>query len=805
MYIDPEAARSEPNTRHIGKCECKLHLGFNSLTTSSEVPNEDPLIQKLQGVPLKFQPANGEEAHDDNIMTILQREISRNYLAGAEDHVISLPPDPQPEIKRVKSTNHYQTHYRGVYNNDPAKQDTKTLNSKRAEDYVHILFTKSLENWKPKQPAFIIMNYKTESYFLYVRTQGLENREEKAKISSRDIRLRPLDELEICYIDALGLNLHEASQYYSPAVQLFMSTDPARAKNLVRKLLKLMNERCGWETIQDEAEKEKYYTEDLGVDSSDLSQFSSLVHLILSKDRSQQDFSNVSYYAKDFLANLVNLDNREWVKILAQMESAEEVKNLTRSLFYQTVVEDSSLEMDTLIVLPASRLIIDIEVKSADNDTKNVDSKLKEASRQTGRRNRLLGLMHADILSSDWSYVRAIALPLVPSLEEWEKIQSLEKNQKIKSSSGVMGCHNCRQFILDQTLLDSPGDWLAWVTKHGRQEYQALFKEAPAKDWPEGRPPPGGLAPASNTIEAGAQPMPEDPSTDSLGEDRQYYNLLGRILGFLSIANCTPPFSRVPAHQRKEGNRMLNEEAVTGQSRGVTSEYPSQDDVKSMQGGKGKKGSGAYLGSVRSVIMWNKEQAAVLQRDELKLIFDADFGCGKTLLLKSKALHLAVKYKSCEEKVDIVFVSVSAAISQRYDEVWREEKVIELANKQEFEGTGVKALSLRDVLKLYEKVHGKGKADRKQKKFRMLERLLNFLVEKMYPRAHIFIDEIPVIWGEAYHGITIKGNPDVYTWMAFRPALLNSSFPKRGAAAAGMKNLEKVRSSRDYLFYSLFC
>jgi hypothetical protein len=50
-----------------------------------------------------------------------------------------------------------------------------------------------------------------------------------------------------------------------------------------------------------------------------------------------------------------------------------------------------------------------------------------------------------------------------------------------------------------------------------------------------------------------------------------------------------------------------------------------------------------------------------------KVILDADFGCGKTLLLKSFALYLAASLKEKKEKgaaTQVFFVSLSAAPSQ---------------------------------------------------------------------------------------------------------------------------------------------
>jgi hypothetical protein len=285
-------------------------------------------------------------------------------------------------------------------------------------------------------------------------------------------------------------------------------------------------------------------------------------------------------------------------------------------------------------------------VKSADNLTKNIHQKLKEAASQTARRNKLLGSLHNDILLSDWSYVRVLSLPMLFSYEIWEKEQSPQ----------LIVCGNCRQFILDRNQLNHLGGWLRWLQKQTQQV--------------------------------------------NIKVDDEYRNLLTRIIGFLLVSDCEPPFSKfhkLPLCERMQESRALNEEAVsgkTGSGAGVTSEYPGRADVDvfkesaeeghSVQQNVTKKGKAvkqskkdkkkiwpSHLGSLRTVVLWNRSQVSVLLSGKKKLILDADFGCGKTLLLKSFALHLAKSWEgqpcseyAFDEKVNIVFLSVSAARTQ---------------------------------------------------------------------------------------------------------------------------------------------
>ena len=288
----------------------------------------------------------------------------------------------------------------------------------------------------------------------------------------------------------------------------------------------------------------------------------------------------------------------------------------------------------------------DIEVKSADHATKNVHQKIKEAANQTKRRNELLGKLHADILLSDWTYVRALALPMLSSWETWEK----------EKSPQLLICRNCRNFILDQARLNDLAGWLNWLMNQRPHNFPV------------------------NT---------------------QYSNLLTRIIGFLLISDCEPPISKIHKlhrEKRMQQIRKLNDEAVVGKKtvgEGVTSEQPQRDDISIFEeivfekknsamampyqnsnnnvslDKKKRNEKPSHLGSLRTVVLWNKAQVSTLLSGRKKVILDADFGCGKTLLLKSCALHLqnslreqCSQYDPFNECADIVFVSLSSARTQ---------------------------------------------------------------------------------------------------------------------------------------------
>jgi hypothetical protein len=144
--------------------------------------------------------------------------------------------------------------------------------------------------------------------------------------------------------------------------------------------------------------------------------------------------------------------------------------------------------------------------------------------------------------------------------------------------------------------------------------------------------------------------------------------------------------------------RKLNDEAVVGKKtvgEGVTSEQPQRDDISIFEeivfeeknlamampyqnssnnvplDKKKRNEKPSHLGSLRTVVLWNKAQVSTLLSGRKKVILDADFGCGKTLLLKSCALHLQnslreqrSQYDTFNESTDIVFVSLSSARTQ---------------------------------------------------------------------------------------------------------------------------------------------
>jgi hypothetical protein len=250
---------------------------------------------------------------------------------------------------------------------------------------------------------------------------------------------------------------------------------------------------------------------------------------------------------------------------------------------------------------------LDFEVKGAEDTTKNVQQKLKEASSQMAKRNQVLKQFHGDILDSKWSYVRVLVLPLIAYWEDWES-QS--------HTSRLQVCDYCRHFILDVSKQNDLHAWLQTLT-------------ARQNDFPV---------------------------------DHQYENLRIRILGFLLVAESESPMTSLPLEQREQMSRELNEKAMVGRLFGLTSEHPIPNDRALIKRNLSTafRENKLYLSGIQTIINWNSDNIELLGREK-RLIMDSDFGCGKTLLLVAGALRL------CETRKDVIFISTAAARTQ----VWK--------------------------------------------------------------------------------------------------------------------------------------
>jgi hypothetical protein len=180
-------------------------------------------------------------------------------------------------------------------------------------------------NFLQVQPAFIISNYKTESFLSEIKKRGLAIRKEKAEAAGKDYRLMPLSEEELKCAEILGLNSADVSQY----------------ENQVFQFIK---------TFLETSEKPGEHFEEL---------LNKLPHV----EKPQTGTKRLPF-EKSIAGTLKNLQENQrhvLLKIIKEMTWAmdsTDLKNLTQSLLYDIVVADSSLEFDTFILLPRCRLII---------------------------------------------------------------------------------------------------------------------------------------------------------------------------------------------------------------------------------------------------------------------------------------------------------------------------------------------------------------------------------------------------------------------------------------------------------------
>jgi hypothetical protein len=252
----------------------------------------------------------------------------------------------------------------------------------------------------------------------------------------------------------------------------------------------------------------------------------------------------------------------------------------------------------------------DIEVKSCKEISPSV---IKAAAKQSSKRKEKFMKQHQDILSSDWTFVSAVATPMSTYPEK------------------RTNCNYCRRFILDQGTLSSTEKLQQWL--------DMVTSLAPRQDFEV---------------------------------HHEYRNLLTRIIGFLLISPSLPDLHKnIIKHHKPGRNQMIDEqnyEAIVGPLPVDRSsvEHPFMEDVTAMEAlsqedlshadakkEKRKNKVRTHLGSVQTAIIWNKQQLDVLQGDTKKVVFTSDFGTGKTLLLKTKALALANKLRKQKEKEQV--------------------------------------------------------------------------------------------------------------------------------------------------------
>ena len=71
--------------------------------------------------------------------------------------------------------------------------------------------------------------------------------------------------------------------------------------------------------------------------------------------------------------------------------------------------------------------------------------------------------------------------------------------------------------------------------------------------------------------------------------------------------------------------------------------------------------SAGYLGCINTQFLWTTEQNQLMLLHERKVLLEAGFGHGKTLILKSKAMQVVRNLREKGDRAKVFFVSFGAA------------------------------------------------------------------------------------------------------------------------------------------------
>ena len=111
------------------------------------------------------------------------------------------------------------------------------------------------------------------------------------------------------------------------------------------------------------------------------------------------------------------------------------------------------MEWDSLVIIPESKIIINIEVKSG-----NGWNPLKKAARQTSKHLSIFKTIFKALLSTEWSFVKAVCTPILETAE----------NKK--------PCDDCKQFILQQVGFLDMKPWIQSLMEPTRKYTEDNYK-----------------------------------------------------------------------------------------------------------------------------------------------------------------------------------------------------------------------------------------------------------------------------------------------------------------------------------------
>ncbi len=135
----------------------------------------------------------------------------------------------------------------------------------------------------------------------------------------------------------------------------------------------------------------------------------------------------------------------------------DKLESFYRYQWFHFNVQDSSMEWDTLVVLPQFKLIINIEVKSGQIQA------LKKASRQTVDHLKFFKKMFGAVLSEEWRFLKGACTP------------------NLKLENGDSPCEYCRMYVVSDKDIADMEVWINTIIKNlekfGKEKYETEFKD----------------------------------------------------------------------------------------------------------------------------------------------------------------------------------------------------------------------------------------------------------------------------------------------------------------------------------------
>ena len=269
----------------------------------------------------------------------------------------------------------------------------------------------------------------------------------------------------------------------------------------------------------------------------------------------------------------------------------------------------ANFEIDTVLVIPKYKLIVDIEVKYS-------NSKLKKASNQTKK--------HADafkFISKDWQFVKAAC------------VLNLERETK-------KICTNCSKFIITEKQLGRLKNWLETILivrkSYSENEYNNEYidllskmniqaKDLSKKDLLE-------LSKETQTQLIGRNDAIDGENVEIVTDDKQDFN-------------CDKP--------TLEQNSVLKDTITSTVVKG--NHWPRNRKKKEENKSAGRKNYNQNFLCNKPTI----NQKKVLNANSSSIIIEGDHGTGKTYTLKKKAKACAAKDSTIEIAYIICYANLS--------------------------------------------------------------------------------------------------------------------------------------------------